>query len=102
MTRVNSELLLQELKAAVGPDRVQPAGDGGTNVPPAWNVLTTVMPVSEAETSGVVRAVEAAGGAILPCGGGTQIATGYPPAPERPLVLLSTARWNRVLDYQPD
>ncbi len=39
---------------------------------------------------------------MLPCGGGTQLQTGYPPRADRPYILLSTQRLNRILDYQPD
>ena len=72
---------------------------------PTWwtaQPVATVAPASVAEVSAIVRIAEEEGIAVLPCGGGTQLQTGYPPPAERPSLLLSTSRMNRLMDYQPD
>ena len=91
---------------------------GGANVS-AWDVsadggrfalcadwprvpLGVVTPQNEDETARVVRVCEAANAALVMAGGGTQLHTGYRPRQDRPYLLLSTARMNRILDYQPD
>ena len=50
----------------------------------------------------IVRIAEEFGAALLPCGGATQLHTGYPPPPETPMLLLQTGRLDRILDHQPD
>ena len=52
--------------------------------------------------SAIVQAAEAAGVALLPVGGGTEIGTGYPPRADRPFLLLRSTRLNRITDFQPD
>ncbi len=64
--------------------------------------LGIVAPQSEDEMASVVRACEAANAALVVAGGGTQLHTGYAPRQDRPYLMLSTKRMNRVLDYQPD
>jgi glycolate oxidase FAD binding subunit len=97
--------LLTELQALVGaanvradaalPDAVASAG---------WEAAPAaiVAPGTAAEVAAVVQAAEGAQAAVIPFGGGTQLHTGYPPRAEKPLLLLSTACLNRILDYQPD
>ncbi|HLV82001.1 MAG TPA: FAD-binding oxidoreductase, partial [Chthonomonadaceae bacterium] len=97
--------LMAALEAAVGRENVRV----GAVLPPGaatahWEerALATVAPGSAEQVAGVVRAAEAAGAALIPFGGGTQLHTGYPPRPDRPFLLLHTARMSRLLDYQPD
>lgn len=102
MTGVDPQIFLSELAAQVGAENVQ---SGESRLAPAgWpqQPVATVCPNTTAEVAGIVRAAEAVGIAIVPCGGGTQLQTGYPPRPDKPFLLLSTARLNRVLDHQPD
>ncbi|HZP84216.1 MAG TPA: FAD-binding oxidoreductase [Chthonomonadaceae bacterium] len=99
---MDSPTLLSELAAQIGAENVET----GANrlVPAGWpqQPVATVLPNTAAEVAHVVRAAEAAGVALVPCGGGTQLQTGYPPRPDKPFLLLGTARLNRVLDHQPD
>lgn len=59
-----------------------------------------IQPETRAEAAEVIRQAASAGAALVPVGGGTQIATGWPPPTD--YVALSTARLSRVADYQPD
>ena len=102
---VNTEALLAELADIVGGGNVVSAetfaaGLGSVDwpIPP----LRVVLPGSVDETASVVRACEAAGAALVVVGGGTQLHTGYAPRRDKPYLWLSTARMNRILDYQPD
>jgi len=102
---VDTQSFMAALEAAVGRENVR----AGAALPPEvvkadWEgkALATVAPGSAAEVAGVVRAAEEAGAALIPFGGGTQLHTGYPPRPDRPFLLLPTARMSRLLDYQPD
>jgi glycolate oxidase FAD binding subunit len=97
--------LITELQALVGAANVQAdaplpgvVASGGWEAKPS----ATVMPGTAAEVVAVVRAAESAGAALIPFGGSTQLHTGYPPPAVKPLLLLGTARLNRILDYQPD
>jgi glycolate oxidase FAD binding subunit len=102
MTGVDPQTLLSELAAHIGAANVE--GGESRFVPAGWpqQPVATARPNTAEEVAVVVRAAEAAGVAIVPCGGGTQLQTGYPPRPDKPFLLLSTARLNRVLDHQPD
>ncbi len=100
---MNTQNLLSELTELVGSNNVQSAENDGA-VPAAWPTrpLARIVPSTSAEVAEIVRAAEKAGVGIVSCGGGTQLQTGYPPSAEKPFLLLSTARLNRLLDYQPD
>lgn len=99
---MENEQNLSQLTAIVGADNVQ--SPPASLLPEAWTAspLAIVTPDSTDQVAPLVQAAEAAGLAILPCGGGTQLQTGYPPRADRPFFLLSTARLNRILDYQPE
>jgi glycolate oxidase FAD binding subunit len=99
---VNTTHLLETLRVVVGSDHTQSGSSIEPSLPVSWNVAATVAPASEEEVVGIVRAIEETGAILLPCGGCSQIRTGYPPATDRPVVLLSTSRLNRILDHQPD
>ncbi len=66
-----------------------------------WPVFV-VQPGSAAEVAAVVRAAEEFGSAVVPCGSGSRLFTGYPPAEDKPYIVVQTARMRRVIDYQPD
>lgn len=68
----------------------------------SWKPQATLSPANTAELAAIITHLEAAGAAIVPLGGGTQIHVGYPPAPERTAIVVRTSRMNRVLDFQPD
>lgn len=98
--------LTAALGSIVGSENVheaeQFAGHVATRAP--WLACAAAL-VSPADTNGVaaiVQHAEAVGVAIIPVGGCTQIHVGPAPARERPLILLTTRRLARVLDYQPD
>jgi glycolate oxidase FAD binding subunit len=102
---VNLTSLLEDLALLSGAENlfVDPA-PSGLSLPGGWDTrpLAIIVPRSVAEVAEIVRRAEAEDVAILPCGGGTQLQTGYPPRAGRPYLLLSTAHLDRVLDYQPD
>jgi|GEM_PF-3881 len=59
-----------------------------------------VLPADTEEAAAVVRAVHAAGLAIVPRGAGTGLSGGAVAAPGS--VMLGTARMNRILEFDPD
>lgn len=73
-------------------------------VPAHWTnrPVAMVTPASETELTNLVRSLEANGAGLVTVGGGTHWTTGNPPRADRPYVLLSTRRLNRILDHQPD
>src|SRR5690349_19535270 len=94
------------MAAIVGADNVCPGDERVARalVPVAWGrwPLCVVQPCAAREVTAIVTAAEQAGVAIVPCGSGSRLVTGYPPLEEKPYLILQTARLNRVLDYQPD
>ena len=95
-----------ELSALVGAENVS-SGDeriARALVPHSWRhrPLLVVQPGTPEEAIAVVKAAEASSLALLPCGSGSKLITGYPPADDRPFLLLHSARLNRILDYQPE
>lgn len=56
-------------------------------------------PRTALEVAEVLRAATATGAAVVPWGGGTRQALGLPP--ERVEIVLSLARMNRVVEYEP-
>lgn len=102
---MNIPHLLSELAGVVGGVNVlAQAVPPELSLPSGWKnpPLATALPGSSDAVAQIVTACEAAGVAIVVVGGGTQLQTGYPPREDRPYLLLSTARMNRVLDHQPD
>ncbi len=95
--------LINELAALVGAENAQ-AEATDVALPAGWPArpVASIAPGTPDEVVEVVRVAEAAGVAIVPCGGGTQLQTGYPPRADKPYLLLRTTRLNRLLDYQPD
>ncbi|HLJ55466.1 MAG TPA: FAD-binding oxidoreductase [Chthonomonadaceae bacterium] len=94
------------MRAIVGADAVAPGDErvGRALVPHEWGrwPACVVQPGTAAEVAEIVRAVEDAGVAIVPCGSGSRLLTGYPPSEKRAYVVVRMARMNRVIDYQPD
>jgi glycolate oxidase FAD binding subunit len=90
----------------VGAEHVYPGDEriARAIVPGDWGrwPLCVVHPGSPAEVVAIIDAAESAYAAIVPCGSGSRLVTGYPPAEGRPYIVLQTARLNRVLDHQPD
>jgi glycolate oxidase FAD binding subunit len=103
---VNREPLQSEFAALLGAENVQPddAQAAGSRTPSWWKnrPIAAVLPGTPEEAAKIVQAAEEADAAIVPCGGGTQLQTGYPPLQEKSWILLCTNRLNRVLDHQPD
>ena len=73
-------------------------------IPESWECRPELLvsPGSSDEISRLMHLANQLNFAILPCGGGTQLHTGNPLASDRPVVLLSLSRMNRILDYQPE
>lgn len=92
--------------AILGEENVSPGDErvGRALVPQDWGrwPLCVVHPGSAAEIVAVVQAAEAGGVALVPCGSGSRLVTGYPPSDKKPYAVVQTARLNRILDYQPD
>jgi glycolate oxidase FAD binding subunit len=103
---VDTRELTQQMCATVGAENRFPGDErvGRALVPGAWGAwpLCVVQPGSPAEVTAIVHLTEQAGAAIVPCGSGSGLITGYPPTADKPFILLQTARLNRILDYQPD
>jgi glycolate oxidase FAD binding subunit len=99
---VNTDKLLQQLTALVGEEHLDRAPSlpaiAALGCPP----LACLAPATTEAVIEIVQAAEAEGVALLPCGGATEIGTGYPLPPERPYLLLSSSRLNRITDFQPD
>ena len=106
VTDVTVEHLQLELLAILGADNLLPSDDAATRkmTPSGWEhrPIAMAIPGSEDDVEKVVQAAESAGVALVPCGGGTRLQTGYPPTESKPWVLLSSARLIRLLDHQPD
>lgn len=82
-------MLAEKLAALVGSDHVTPD--------------MVVSPADAEQTAEVIKLAASAGAVIAPIGGGTRQALGTPLAAlDRPVVRLSTARLNQVLDYTPE
>jgi glycolate oxidase FAD binding subunit len=97
---VNNQTLLTELAAVIGADYVCAAE---AVLPAEWHApLGVVSPGDATQVAEIVRAAETAGTALVVFGGGTQLQTGYPPRTDKPYLLLSTARMNRITDFQPE
>lgn len=64
--------------------------------------VAVVAPAETAQIAELVRFSEREGVAIIPAGGATRLHTGYPPSSAKPCFVLSTARLNRITDFQPD
>jgi glycolate dehydrogenase FAD-binding subunit len=56
-----------------------------------------VEPGNEKELAGVLRLADEAGLAVIPCGGGTKLSWGNPPA--RADLLLSVARLDKIIEH---
>ncbi len=99
-----SHLLAELTDVAGGGNVLAQAAPPDAPLPAGWKHLPlgTVLPGSADEVARIVTACEASGAAIVVVGGGTQLQTGYPPREDKPYVLLSTTRLNRILDHQPD
>ncbi len=97
---MNTDKFLQRLADIVGSGNV----NGAPSAPALHgaSALAAVFPASTSEVIAIVQAAEADGVALLPCGGGTEIGTGYPPSADRPYLLLHSARFDRITDFQPD
>ncbi len=78
-------------------------GDSG-DVPNWWpnEPAAAVQPDSVAEIQQIVELASTEGFSILPAGSGSRIETGYAPSGARPLIQVKTARFDQLLDYQPD
>jgi glycolate oxidase FAD binding subunit len=87
--------LEEKLREAVGAANVRAASTarafGGAQP------RIVVEPGSEKELAGVLRLADEAGLAVIPCGGGTKVSWGDPPA--RADLLLSTARLDKIIEH---
>lgn len=70
----------------------------GAGAPPAWPDAVA-FPQSHQEAADLLARVVQAGAVVIPYGGGTSVAGHLtPPAGERPVLTVSLARMNRLLD----
>ena len=103
---MNEQYFLNAIIAVVGVEYVHTRRDWESIgiAPTDWEsrAFASVAPHFTEEVIRLIELAEEAGFALIPCGGGTQIATGYPPTEEKPFLVFRTHRLNRVLDYQPD
>src|SRR5579884_1133166 len=93
---VTLDTLQAELGALVGGHmRAAHAGDAVSGVQPRL----AVMPASEDEVAAVLAYANRAGLAVIPRGGGTQLALGFPP--QRADLILDLTRLKAILEYVP-
>jgi len=85
----------EQFRSIVGSDHVRPAisTDSVAGVQPKL----VVVPGNETELAEILRVSNDAGLAVVPCGGGTKLGWGNPPA--RADLILSTARLNRIVEH---
>ena len=98
---------LDELRAALGPtglltdaSDIAPALTDHLNVY-AGRAIGVARPRSTAEVQAVVRLCAAHGVAVIPQGGNTGYCGGATPPADRPALVLSLARLNRVREVDP-
>ncbi len=100
------ESLLPQIQDIVRPENVLPETPSLTEIRKrgGWEAapLCVVRPTETVQIAEIVRVAEAAGVAILPCGGGTKIHIGYPPPASRPTLLLDLVLLNQITDFQPE
>ena len=94
------------LSSLLGSGRAEHSSDSSIlGLLPAWwerKPEFVVFPQNTEEIVEIIRLSQESGVGILPCGGGTQIDTGYQPNSDRSYILLSLSRMNKILDYQPE
>lgn len=100
VNQVGSAKLLDALRDSI-PAAELSAADGDRAKHAIGDLLPAVVarPTSPAGVAAVLRRARDLGAAVIPWGGGTRQREGSPPA--RVDVVLSLARLNRVLEYQP-
>ena len=103
---VENSSFIRQIGDVVGLANVAPGDERLARglVPGDWErwPLCVAQPGSAAEVVALVRAAEVARVAIVPCGSGSKLVTGYPPSEDKPYIVVQMARLNRILDYQPD
>jgi glycolate oxidase FAD binding subunit len=99
---VNTDHLFQQLAAIVGDANLDRTSEATGIISASAPAIAALSPGSTAEVVAIVQAAEAAGVALIPCGGGTEIGAGYPPQSDRPYLLLRSSRLNSITDFQPD
>lgn len=93
------------LSAILGDRVIEPQGSTSSAHLPQWwksDPEFTVFPENSEEIVALVKLAHDSGVAIVPCGGGTQIHTGYQPSADRTYIVLNLSKMNRILDYQPE
>jgi glycolate oxidase FAD binding subunit len=90
--------IAHELATIVGEDNVIP-GDGSEVALDGRKPAVIVRPATSEEVAAIVAWARTTDHALIVSGQGTRLAMGNPP--ERCDVLLSLARMNRILDYEP-
>jgi len=94
-SRTEADGIGEVLRAIVGPEHVRIATDADAvaGVIP----LVVVEPGDERQIASVLRCANQAGLAVIPCGSGTKLDCGNPPA--KADVILTTRRLNRVIEH---
>ena len=92
---------LDKIRAIVGPDGVLSGVDLSPFVVDGGTPEAAVRPRSLEEVRLIVELAGGIGVPILPWGGGTAAAVGTPIVPERPGIVLSLARLDRVVEHEP-
>ncbi len=100
------ETIVSELGSVVGHEQVQAesAELQAVMTRGEWETrpLAVVSPTDTAQVVELVRYAEKSGIAIVPAGGCTRLHIGYPPSPNKAYFVLSTAKLNKIIDFQPD
>lgn len=91
--------LRQQLAALLGPDAVLPEMHFEKYAVDGLTPGAVVLPSSRESIAQVIRWASAQRLAVVPWGGGTQMALGN--VPSRVDLVLDLSRYHRVLDYQP-
>ena len=93
--------IIEKLQSIVGSEAVVP----GTGSAPEWwpnKPFVTVNPAAVSELQQIVALAESEAFSILPAGSSSRIETGYAPTLDRPIIQVGTARFDQLLDHQPD
>ncbi|MBN1345741.1 MAG: FAD-binding oxidoreductase [Phycisphaerae bacterium] len=94
-----NETIIKDLERAIGPDRVLTDATAEAYGADGFAPRVAVVPEDRAQVGEVIRVAGAAGVGVVARGGGTKL--GWPPAPSRDVVVLSTERMRTIVQHEP-
>ncbi|HEU4751693.1 MAG TPA: FAD-binding oxidoreductase, partial [Armatimonadota bacterium] len=91
---------MESLSSLIGPENVFTGPETAAYAVAGMVPAGVAAPATPEEARQVILHAREQGWGLVPYGGGTQVAAGFPPS--RLDLVLSTRRMARVVDYQPD